>query len=81
MLHFSYVVMTALRFAGVLVVFAGVALSGGYFIRGNARSTDGCVPRSAWLGAGPMTGICIVGVGAGLLTGAFLISLFMPNGS
>ena len=73
--------MTVLRFAGVFVIFAGIALFGVYFIGGNARSTNGTVPRSSWLGAGPRKGMRIVVAGAILLGGAFLISLFMPDGS
>ena len=81
MLHLSWIVMTVLRFAGVAVVFSGVALFGVYFIRGNGRSHNGSVPRSSWLGAGPRKGMRIVAAGVGLLVGAYLISLFMPNGS
>lgn len=81
MLHFLFTVMTVLRFAGVFVIFAGVVLFGAYFIRGNARSTDGKIPRSAWLGPGPLKGMRFVGVGAALLASAYAISLFMPDGS
>ena len=73
--------MTALRFAGVVVIIVGVSLFGVYFIRGNARSIDGNVPRSAWLGAGPMKGVRFVAVGAALMACAFVISFFMPDGS
>jgi len=73
--------MTALRFAGVIVIFAGVGLFGLHFIQGNGRSTNGSIPRSSWLGAGPRKGMRIVALGAILLTVAFLISLFLPNGS
>ena len=72
--------MTVLRFAGVIVVFAGVALFGIFFIRGNARATDGRVPTASWWGAGPKKGMRIVGLGTLMLGGAYLIGLFMPNG-
>ncbi len=73
--------MTVLRFAGVIVIFAGVGLFGAYFIRGNGRSADGRIPPSSWLGARPRKGMRIVALGAILLAAAFLISLFLPNGS
>ena len=81
MLHFVWTVMTALRFAGVLVMFAGVGLFGVYFIRGNARSRDGAVPRSSWLGAGPRKGIRIFAAGLLMVLAAFALSLFMPDGT
>jgi len=73
--------MTVLRFAGVVAVFCGVALFGLYFIRANGRSHDGSIPRASWLGAGPKKGMRIVAGGMVLLAVAFLISLFMPDGS
>ena len=73
--------MTFLRFAGVAVVFSGVALFGVYFIGGNARVANGVVPRSSWLGAGPRRGMGIIALGASMLLGAFIIALFMPNGA
>jgi len=80
-LHFVWTVMTALRFAGVLVMFAGVALFGVYFIGGNARSNDGAVPRSAWLGAGPRKGMRIFAAGLLMVLAAYALSLFMPDGT
>jgi hypothetical protein len=79
-LHLSWIVITVLRFVGVVVVFAGVGLFGVFFIAGNARSTNGNVPQSSWLGTGPKQGMRIIAFGAVLLVSAFLISLFMPNG-
>ena len=73
--------MTFLRFAGVAVVFSGVALFGVYFIGGNARVANGAVPRSSWLGPGPRKGMRIVALGVLMLLGAFIIGLFMPNGA
>jgi len=73
--------MTTLRFAGVAVVFSGVALFGVYFVGGNARVASGAVPRSSWLGPGPRTGMGIVALGALMLLGALIIGLFMPNGA
>lgn len=80
-LHLAWVAMTALRFAGIAAVFAGVALFGVYFIAGNAQAADGAVPRSSWLGAGPRKGVGIVALGAFMLLSAFVIELFMPNGA
>ena len=73
--------MTILRFAGVVVVFSGVALFGVYFIGGNARVANGAVPRSSWLGRGPRRGMGIIALGILMLLGAFIIGLFMPNGA
>jgi hypothetical protein len=72
--------MTVLRLAGVVIVFAGVAVFGIFFIGGNARATNGRIPASSWRGAGPRKGMRIVAVGALLLLAAFLIGSFMPNG-
>jgi hypothetical protein len=72
--------MTFLRFAGVAVVFSGVALFGVYFIGGNARVANGAVPRSSWLGPGPIRAVRIIALGASMLLGAYIIGLFMPNG-
>ena len=81
MLHLAWTVMTALRLAGVLVVFAGVGLFGVYFIGGNARSKNGTVPRSSWLGAGPKQGMRISAWGLLMLAAAFVLSLMMPDGT
>jgi hypothetical protein len=81
LLHLAWILMTVLRFAGVIIVFAGVALFGVYFIRGNARSQGGNVPLSSWLGAGPRKGIRIFAAGVLMLLGAFIIGLLMPNGT
>lgn len=82
-LHIAWLAMTFLRFGGVAVVFAGVAMFGAFFIAGNAKAArggGGGIPRSSWLGAGPRRAMRIVAVGAIMLLGAFTISLFMPNG-
>ena len=79
-LHFVWTVMTALRFAGVLVMFAGVGLFGVYFIGGNARSRNGAVPRSSWFGAGPRKGMRIFALGLLMVSSAFALSFFMPDG-
>jgi hypothetical protein len=73
--------MTILRFAGVIVLFAGVGLFGVYFITGNARSKDGAVPRSSWLGAGPKQGMRLAGLGLLSLFAAYMLSLMMPDGT
>ena len=83
LLHLAWILVTVLRFAGVFALFAGVTLFGVYFIAGNARaarSGDGAVPLSSWLGPGPRKGIRIFAVGVLMLVGAFLIGLLMPNG-
>lgn len=80
-LHLAWVGMTVLRFAGVVVLFAGVALFGVYFIAGNARATDGAIPRSSWLGPGPRKGMGIIALGVFMLLAAFIIGRFMPNGA
>jgi len=79
-LHLVWIAMTVLRFAGVAVMFAGVGLFGVYFVGGNARSADGAIPRSSWLGAGPKKGMKIFASGLLMLSAAFALSLFMPNG-
>ena len=79
-LHIAWTLMTVLRFAGITVVFAGVALFGVFFIGGNARARDGRVPTSSWRGPGPKKGMRIVAMGAAMLLVAYLIGLFMPNG-
>jgi hypothetical protein len=79
-LHLAWLLMTVLRFAGIIIVIAGVALFGVYFIGGNARATDGRVPVSSWLGAGPKKAMRIVALGALMLLAAFLTSFFIPNG-
>ena len=73
--------MTVLRFAGVIVIIAGVGLFGIQFIQENGRSTNGSVPRSSWLGARPRKAMRIIALGAILLSVAFLIGLIMPDGS
>ena len=80
-LHLGWMLMTVLRFSGVLVVFAGVGLFGVYFIGGNARSKNGTVPRSSWLGAGPQKGMRISALGLLILAAAFVLSLMMPDGT
>jgi len=80
-LSIAWFSMTALRYGGVLTVFAGVALFGVYFISGNARARDGAVPASSWNGAGPRKGLKIAALGAAMLLAAHVISLMMPNGA
>jgi hypothetical protein len=72
--------MTVLRFAGIVIVFAGVAVFGIFFIGGNARAIEGRVPASSWRGSGPKKGMRIIVLGALMLLGAFVISYWMPNG-
>jgi uncharacterized protein YjeT (DUF2065 family) len=81
MLHLAWMVMTFLRFAGVVVVFAGVGLFGVYFIGENGRSRNGTVPRSSWLGDGPKNGMRIFGLGLLILSAAFVLSRVIPDGT
>ena len=78
--HLAWILMTVLRFAGIIIVFAGVTLFGVFFIGANARATDGRIPASSWKSAGSKKGIRIVALGAIMLLAAFIISLLMPNG-
>jgi hypothetical protein len=73
--------MTVLRFAGVIIVFAGVALFGVCFIGGHARAARGGAAPASWRGPGCLKGMRIVGLGACLLLSAYLISFFIPDGS
>ncbi len=81
LLHLAWMLALALRYGGIIVLFSGVALFGVYFIAGNARATDGAIPRSSWRGKGPVKGMKIVGLGIAMLAGAYAIGLFMPDGS
>lgn len=73
--------MTVLRFAGVVIVFAGVALFGVCFIGGHARAARGGTVAASWRGPGCRKGIRIIATGACLLLAAYLIGLFLPDGS
>jgi hypothetical protein len=79
-LHLAWILMMVLRFAGIIIVFAGVALFGVFFIGANARATDSRIPASSWKSAGSKRGIRIIALGAIMLLCGFVISLFMPNG-
>jgi hypothetical protein len=79
-LHLAWTLMTVLRFAGIIVIFAGVALFGAFFIAGNAKAADGRIPASSWRGPGPRKAMRIIAVGALILLVAFLVSLFLPDG-
>ena len=79
-LHLAWLLMTVFRCAGVIVIFAGVALFGAYFIGGNAHATDGKVPTLSWWGPGPKKGMRIIVWGIFMLLAAYVIGLFMPNG-
>ena len=63
-IHLAWIFIIACRYAGIIAVYAGVALFGFYFIGGNARSKNNAVPTSSWLGKGPRLGMKIAGVGA-----------------
>jgi hypothetical protein len=83
-LHLVWILVTVLRFAGIIIIFAGVGLFGIYFIGGNARAArtgDGRIPASSWLGPGPRKAMRIVAFGAAMLLCAFLIRLFLPDGT
>jgi len=83
-LHLAWLLITVLRFAGVIVVFAGVGLFGIYFIAGNAKAAkrgDGTVPGSSWRGRGPRKGLRIIAVGAAMLLCAFALQFLLPDGT
>lgn len=80
-IHLAWVLMIIFRYAGIVVVYAGVALFGVYFIGGNARAKSGAVPASSWLGAGPRLGMKIVIAGVVLLLFAYAMEVFIPNGT
>jgi hypothetical protein len=82
--HFAWLLMTVSRFAGITFIFAGVTLFGVYFIGGNARaarSGRSSVPTSSWLGAGPKKAMRIAAVGVFMLILAFVVGLFLPDGT
>lgn len=78
--HLGWILVTVLRFAGIIILFFGVMLFGVLFIGGNARATDGRIPASSWKSAGAKKGMRIAALGAALLLAAFLINLLMPDG-
>lgn len=80
-IHLAWILIIACRYAGIIAVYAGVALFGFYFIGGNARSKNNAVPASSWLGAGPKIGMKIAGVGLLMMACAWALELFMPNGT
>jgi hypothetical protein len=81
LLHLAWIGMIFLRYAGIVLLFAGVGLFGIYFIGGNARAANGAVPVSSWRGRGPVKGMKIVAIGLVLLAGAYALGLLMPDGS
>jgi hypothetical protein len=81
LIHLAWILITTCRYAGIVIVYGGVALFGIYFIAGNARSKNNAVPLSSWLGPGPRKGIKIVLIGLALLLFAWAVELFMPNGT
>lgn len=81
--HLTWILVTVLRFGGLFVMFAGVAVFGVYFVRENARaarSGDGAIPASSWQGDGPKAAMRIFALGASMLLCAFIIAMFLPNG-
>jgi hypothetical protein len=80
-IHLAWILIIACRYAGIIAIYAGVALFGVYFISGNARSRNNAVPLSAWLGVGPRKGMKIAAIGAALLLFAWALQLFLPNGT
>ena len=82
-LHLIWMVVTVLRFGGVLLLFVGFAVFGAYFVMANARvarSGDSAIPASSWQGAGPRAGMKIFASGAVMLFCAFILAMFLPNG-
>jgi hypothetical protein len=81
--HLTWILVTILRFGGLLAMFVGFAIFGAYFVGGNARvarSGDGAIPASSWQGAGPRLGMAIFALGAALLLCAFIFAMYLPNG-
>ena len=71
-----------LKFGGIAVALAGVAIFGWYFVRANARaarneSEEGA--SVAWGGAGAKIGIKILGLGILLQIAAFLLAVVLPG--
>ena len=83
LIHPLWVLITVLRFAGVVIVFAGVALFGVYFIGGNMRpaKSGGAISALSWQGIGPKRGLRIVAFGVLMLICAFALGLFLPTGT
>ena len=81
--HLTWILVTVLRFVGLPVMIAGIAVFGMYFVGENARaarSGDGTIPRSSWQGAGPRMGIGIFALGGFMLLGAVIVAMYLPNG-
>ena len=78
--HLAWMLMTVLRFGGIITVFAGVMLFGIFFIGGNVRVKDGRIPAASWKAPGPQKGMKIAALGALMLFVAFAINSLMPNG-
>lgn len=78
-IHLVWILITVLRFAGVIVLFFGVGMFGVYFIGENARAaqTGGGIPRSSWFGAGPKKAIRIAIFGSLVLLCAALTQLLI----
>jgi hypothetical protein len=83
-IHLLWALITVLRIAGVTIIFGGVGLFGVYFIGGNARAAqkrNRGIPRSSWRGRGPKKAIRIAAVGLAMLACAYVIRLFLPDGT
>lgn len=81
--HLTWILVTVLRFGGLLALFVGFAVFGAYFVAGNvraARSGDGTIPASSWQGAGPRVGTAIFALGASMLLCALIFALYLPSG-
>jgi len=81
--HLTWILVTILRFGGLLAMFVGFAIFGAYFVAGNARaarSGGGDIPASSWQGPGPRLGMAIFALGASLLLCAFIVARYLPNG-
>lgn len=81
--HLIWILVTVLRFSGLLVMFVGFAVFGVYFVGGNARaarSGNGSIPVSSWRGAAPKVGMGIFALGASMLLCAFIFAMYLPHG-
>jgi len=59
LVHLIWILIMVLRFAGIIILFAGTAIFGVHFVGGNARaakSGSGSIPASSWQGRGPGQG-------------------------
>ncbi len=82
LLSIAWGLVPILKFGGVIIGIAGVAIFGFHFIRENARAARGrgnAIPRAAWRGNGPNLGIRVLAAGVLLQIAAFVIAIALPD--